>query len=116
MYDWMNGLPSTGAGSLAYHSYFNEDTSNDGFHMLSHFPERAGPLQGAVRPDLDHCDGRGDDDDDGGADDDHHGGADDDHHGGADDDYHGGADDDYHGGADDDHHGGADDDRRRSRP
>ncbi len=38
MYDWMNGLPSTGPASLAYHSYFNEDTSNDGYHKLSHFP------------------------------------------------------------------------------
>ncbi len=38
MYDWMSGLPINGPGSLAYHAYFNEDTANDGFHMLSHFP------------------------------------------------------------------------------
>ncbi len=38
MYDWMNSLPGSGPGSLAYQSYFNEDTSNDGNHMLSHFP------------------------------------------------------------------------------
>jgi hypothetical protein len=39
MYDWMNSLPSTGPGSLAYHSYFNEDVPNDGFHALFHFPD-----------------------------------------------------------------------------
>ncbi len=38
MYDWMNSLPANGAGSLAYHSYFNEDAPNDGNHMLSHYP------------------------------------------------------------------------------
>jgi hypothetical protein len=38
MYDWMNSLPASGAGSLAYHSYFNEDAAQDGNHMLSHFP------------------------------------------------------------------------------
>ncbi len=38
MYNWMNSLPSSGAGSLAYQSYFNEDTAHDGNHMLSHFP------------------------------------------------------------------------------
>ena len=39
MYDWMNGLPDSGPGSLAYQSYFNVDTPNDGFHALSHFPK-----------------------------------------------------------------------------
>ncbi len=39
MFDWMNSLPSSGAGSLAYHSYFNEDAAQDGNHMLSHFPQ-----------------------------------------------------------------------------
>ncbi len=38
MYDWMNSLPGSGPGSLAYHSYFNEDAPNDGNHVLSHFP------------------------------------------------------------------------------
>ncbi len=38
MFDWMNALPASGAGSLAYHSYFNEDAAQDGNHMLSHFP------------------------------------------------------------------------------
>ena len=38
MYDWMKSLPSSGTGSLAYHSYFNEDAPNDGNHVLSHFP------------------------------------------------------------------------------
>ena len=29
MYDWMNSLPASGPGSLAYHSYFNEDTDSN---------------------------------------------------------------------------------------
>lgn len=34
MYNWMTSLPATGAGSLAYHSYFNED-ADDGNHRLT---------------------------------------------------------------------------------
>jgi hypothetical protein len=34
MYEWMNSLPASGAGSLAYHSYFNED-ADDGNHRLT---------------------------------------------------------------------------------
>lgn len=34
MYDWMTALPASGAGSLAYHSYFNEDTE-DGNHRIN---------------------------------------------------------------------------------
>jgi hypothetical protein len=37
--DWMRGLPATGPGSVAYHSYFNEDSAHDGLHVLSHFPD-----------------------------------------------------------------------------
>ena len=29
MYDWMNSLPATGGGSLAYDSYFNQDTDSN---------------------------------------------------------------------------------------
>jgi hypothetical protein len=53
LYDWMNALPSTGPGSLAYHAYFNEDTSNDGDHALAHFPnaqERFRSLFGTPPP------------------------------------------------------------------
>ncbi len=50
MYDWMSGLPTSGAGSLAYHSYFNEDTSNDGLHMLSHFPNAAARFKALFGP------------------------------------------------------------------
>ncbi len=34
MYDWMNSLPTSGAGSLLYQSYFNEDTA-DGNHKIN---------------------------------------------------------------------------------
>lgn len=39
MYDWMNSLPASGGGSLAYHSYFEYD-ARDGNHrlMLGQFP------------------------------------------------------------------------------
>ncbi len=50
MYDWMSGLPSSGAGSLAYHSYFNEDTSNDGNHMLSHYPNASARFRSLFGP------------------------------------------------------------------
>lgn len=42
MYDWMNSLPGSGPGSLAYHSYFEYD-ANDGNHrlMLGQFPDSA---------------------------------------------------------------------------
>jgi hypothetical protein len=46
-------LPATGAGSLAYHGYFGEDTENDGNHALSHFPnaqERFRELFGTPPP------------------------------------------------------------------
>ncbi len=39
LFDWMNALPAEGAGSLAYHAYFNEDTPTDGLHALAHFPQ-----------------------------------------------------------------------------
>ena len=29
MYDWMSSLPDSGPGSLAYHSYFNQDTDSN---------------------------------------------------------------------------------------
>jgi Glycosyl hydrolase family 26 len=51
MYDWMNSLPTSGPGSLAYHAYFNEDKKHDGYHMLSRFPKaqaRFRSLFGAV--------------------------------------------------------------------
>jgi hypothetical protein len=41
MYNWMNHLPTSGPGSLAYHAYFNEDTAHDGHHVLAHFPKAA---------------------------------------------------------------------------
>jgi hypothetical protein len=50
MYDWMSSLPSSGAGSLAYQSYFNEDTSNDGNHMLSHYPNAAARFRSLFGP------------------------------------------------------------------
>lgn len=42
MYDWMNALPSSGGGSLAYQSYF-EDDAVDGQHALMNgqFPNSA---------------------------------------------------------------------------
>jgi hypothetical protein len=42
MYDWMNALPASGPGSLAYHAYFEVDAS-DGAHrlMLGQFPNSA---------------------------------------------------------------------------
>ncbi len=40
MYDWMTSLPGAGPGSLAYQSYFNEDTGpGDGPHRLENFPK-----------------------------------------------------------------------------
>ena len=50
IYDWMSSLPSSGAGSLAYQSYFNEDTSNDGNHMLSHYPNAAARFRSLFGP------------------------------------------------------------------
>ncbi len=49
MYDWMNSLPPSGPGSLAYSSYFNADT--DSQHRINgrDFPERVGALQDALR-------------------------------------------------------------------
>ena len=41
MYNWMNALPRTGPGSLAYHAYFNADIPNDGYHRLGNFPSAA---------------------------------------------------------------------------
>ncbi len=42
MSDWMNSLPASGPGSLAYESYFNEDTA-DGHHRIdtTYFPKAA---------------------------------------------------------------------------
>jgi hypothetical protein len=53
MSDWMNSLPASGPGSLAYHGYYNADASHDGYHALSHFPKartRFLQLFGATAP------------------------------------------------------------------
>jgi hypothetical protein len=59
MYNWMNSLPSSGAGSLAYQTYYNDDADgHDGYHALSHFPNAqarfralfGGPDSGNWRP------------------------------------------------------------------
>ena len=52
MYDWMNGLPASGPGSLAYHSYFNEDAVDGTTASTPLLPERAAALPRGVR--LDH--------------------------------------------------------------
>ncbi len=46
MFDWQNTLSSSGPGSLAYHSYFNEDTQ-DGNHRINAnwFPQASSLFQ-----------------------------------------------------------------------
>jgi hypothetical protein len=39
MHDWLTTLPVRGAGSLAYHSYFEGNPNHDGPHELQAFPQ-----------------------------------------------------------------------------
>ncbi len=39
MYEWLGTLPTSGAGSLGYHAYFEGNPNHDGPHALEFFPD-----------------------------------------------------------------------------